>query len=85
MISLKCHFNSVRNLTRNLLRPVIPSTRRITKFVLIHIQTWMAQEDSPFDGLEADRIFPVYVDISEHQDKLFFISGYPFKTNTEKV
>jgi len=85
MISLKCHFNSVRNLTGNLLRPVIPSTRRITRLMLIHIQTWITQEDSPFDGLEADGIFPVHVDISEHQDKLFFISGYPFKTYTEKV
>ena len=85
MITLKCNFDSTRNLTRNLLRPVIPATRRITKFVLIHIQTSMDQEDSPFDSNKADRIFPVYIDISEHQDKLFFISGYPFKTYTEKV
>ena len=86
MISLKCHSNNVRNLTRNLLRPVILATRRIkraTEFVLIPIQQWIAQGEAPFDGFETDGIFPVFVATTEKKDKLFFIARHPSETDTE--
>jgi hypothetical protein len=79
MISSKYHFNNVRTLTRNLLQPVMSSTQRMTKSLLVHIRESIAQDDSRF-CINKDGLFPVHLDISEHQDKLFFITGYPFKT-----
>ena len=79
MISLVRHPYNVRNLTN----AVIPATRRIkttTKSAFITVQTWLAQEGQPFEDTKEDEMFLVHLDISEHQDKLFFVSGYPFKT-----